>query len=232
MRGFCLNFHELSAMFDGQPLALSTSTSGTLLLLAAGVFVGLWLKYAAFPREAQRMEWAWSRPRQLTTRNASETPRTLGVLLSHALAILGAWSALTMLNPSQATAPMLGLAVAWVGGTGVVKALAARWSFPDLDLRASAAELHRHTLSLGALVIGSWGLVVALQPTLREDEVRALGTVLAVGAVLFFGAVRAWQALNGGNRKSMRGIVYLCTLEWGNAVLWTYVSAASFFEGH
>lgn len=232
MRGFCLNFHELAGMFDGQPLAVSTSPSGALMLLAAGVFGGLWLKYAAFPREAQRMEWAWTRPRQLTTRNASETPRTLGVFLSHVLAVLGAGSALAMLNPSRDLPTLLGLAVAWVGGTGLIKALTARWSFPDLDLRASAAELHRHTLSLGALVLGIWGLVVALQPRFHGNEVRSLGTVLAVGAVLCFGALRAWQALNGGNRKSMRGIVYLCTLEWGSAVLWTYVAAASLFEGH
>ena len=87
---------ELSGMQEGTPLTLWNAPDEASLALAVGVLGGAWLLLAGFPREAQRLKWAWARPRNLTTRNASETPQTMGVVLNHALGMFGLWTGLIL----------------------------------------------------------------------------------------------------------------------------------------
>ena len=56
---------DLSGMRDGEVLAPWSAPDQAPLILAVGVLVGAWLLLAGFGREAQRLKWAWARPKCL-----------------------------------------------------------------------------------------------------------------------------------------------------------------------
>ncbi|MDA0903553.1 MAG: hypothetical protein O3B70_04385 [Bacteroidetes bacterium] len=205
-------------MFDGAPLDSWSHTQAGMLGWAALVLGGLWLQHAAFPRESQRMVWAWTRPRQLTTRNSSESPRTLGVLISHGMSMVGlgllfGWTELTPLGGSVVFSALGGSVI-----LAVLKGGVAHGAFPNLDDRGCAIEIHRHHMSLTALGLALWTAIAAIHPWCQQPRVACAGAAMIWSILALHGAWRATQALKNTSRQPLRGILYLCTLEWGVAV--------------
>ena len=106
----------------------------TPLVISILVLVGLWILQVGFPREARRMIWAWSKPRSIASRNASETPRTFGVALSHALAYFGMVAGiLTVFKTSEWTPPWWVPAL-WLASLAVLKWIGSKLAFGATDL--------------------------------------------------------------------------------------------------
>ncbi|MDA0946157.1 MAG: hypothetical protein RLZZ314_1400 [Bacteroidota bacterium] len=221
---------ELALMFDGEPLDPWSQTEAGMLGWAALILGGMWLLHAAFPRESQRMVWAWIRPRQLTTRNSSESPRTLGVIVSHGMAIIGlgllfGWTEWTPLGESVVFSA-IGGGILLAG----VKGVAAHGAFPNPDDRGCAIEIHRHSISLTALGLALWTVVAAIHPWCHPPQVARAGATMTWSILALHGAWRATQALKNTSRQPLRGILYLCTLEWGVAVTSAAWLTQSLFE--
>ena len=113
-------------MRDGNVLAPWSAPDQAPLILAVGVLVGFWLLLAGFGREAQRLKWAWTRPRNLTTRNASETPQTMGVVLNSALGLFGIWAGLIVLFRSSDMAMPWWSVFAWMAAAWTLRSVAGR----------------------------------------------------------------------------------------------------------
>ena len=89
-------------MLEGVPLNPVHTMSGPMLGLVIFSLLGVWVLLAGFPREVQRMGWAWSRPRNLALRNASETPRTMGVALNILLSLTGLTAGVLLVEQKSA----------------------------------------------------------------------------------------------------------------------------------
>lgn len=201
------------------------------LTLAVGVLVGFWLLLAGFGREAQRLQWAWTRPRNLTTRNASETPQTMGVVLNNALGLFGIWAGLIVLSRTS-NVPMPWWSVfAWVFGGWLMRTVAGRLLVGAGDVASAWVEISRHNQTWVGLVLTAWCLVASLNPFVRESA-APLGAALAFSLALGLGAIRATQLLLGARPQRVVEILYLCVLEWGWALFWITWSVRAVFRGH
>tara|TARA_B110000003_G_scaffold172886_2_gene172470 strand:+ start:15282 stop:15941 length:660 start_codon:yes stop_codon:yes gene_type:complete len=202
--------------------------------LALGVFtlLGVWALQAGFEREATRWKWSWQNPRKLTLRNAAETPRTLGVLLSHVVASTGLASGLTWLPVGWDTQRMLAYAALWMVGGQAMKWGGARLAFDDRDLASTMSEMNRHGNTWTALALGTWSVIAAIQPTLSHgswSEWIASGIFILAMTVQ---AIRTSTLLPKAGRNRLFGILYLCILEWGWVALWSTWSIAPLLKGH
>jgi hypothetical protein len=211
---------ELRPMHEGAqliPWGLPNLAPLWLSLCALG---GTWLLLAAFPREAKRLVWAWTKPRNLTSRNASETPRTLGVILNHGVGALGLAAGLAVLKESGVTVPSAWVVLPWLLAGAGVKWLGARVAFGAGDLASTLVELHRHNQAWVGIGLGCWATMAALNPYVKVSEAANWGTLTVFAAASIHSALRASQLIQGNNTQRVVGILYLCTLEWGWALFW------------
>ena len=224
--------HDLSAMRDGLPLQPWNQPDIVPLGMATLVLLGVWLLRAGFSREALRLQWAWSRPRNLTTRNASETPRTMGVVLSHCLAMLGmiaGWS--LALKHGVSRNPWFAIPV-WILSSLAIRLVAGRLLTKNRDLASSWLEITRHNHSWLGILMSLWCVVMAIHPISRHDYVVAWGSAVVVCLALLYGAGRTTQLLLSGRQQRVVGILYLCTLEWSWSLFWTFWSIRFAIRGH
>lgn len=219
-------------MHDGAPISQWTSMDGTMLTGVLLFFLGLWVLVAQFSRESHRFAWAWSRPRNLALRNASETPRTLGVILNHVLALLGlTTSSMLFAHEIEVSQPWWlipswmasGMAFRWIGG---------RLAFGSGDLSSALVELNRHHNTWVALVMCIWTGISLFNPFLRMLDFVAIGGVFWFLIAMIYGAIRASQLVRSSHSHRVVGILYLCTLEWGWSLFWTLWSIRAALRGH
>jgi hypothetical protein len=223
--------NELRPMHDGADLTPWASPEMGPLLLSLGALSGTWLLLAAFPREAKRLHWAWTKPRNLSTRNASETPRTLGVVLNHVVGALGAAAGLETLRAGGLAVPLVWAIPLWLAAASGLKWLGSRLAFGAGDLSSTLVELHRHNQAWMGMALACWATVASLNPYVKGSEAALWGTLVVFAAASFHSASRASQLIPGGNAQRVVGILYLCTLEWGWALFWTLWSMRVALEG-
>ena len=199
--------YDLSAMRDGILLEHWSAPDQAPLTLAVGVLVGTWLLIAGFRREAQRLKWAWTRPRNLTTRNASETPQTIGVILNAALGLFGIWSGLLVLFRSV--------------------------SYTHLTLPTiHRVEISRHNQTWIGLTLASWCIVACMNPFVHHTEAAPWGAVVLFSVAMFFSSIRTSQVFNAARQQQVVGILYLCVLEWSWTLFWISWSIRAVLRGH
>ncbi len=189
------------------------------LMLSVVFFSGMWLLHVGFPREARRLGWAWSKPRNLTTRNASESPQTMGVLLSHVLALCGFLAGLGSVFPSDSGISP-GEVAAWILGISCLRWGGSRVAFGLGDLSSTLVEMSRHNHTWMGLVLAAWALVASLNPFVRSWPYAAWCGIGVFALSALAGAWRTSQLIQGSQKHRVVGIVYLCTLEWGWALFW------------
>jgi hypothetical protein len=185
------------------------------LTLSIFILIGLWLQLASFPRESSRMLLSWKNPRQMLTRNATESPRTIGVWISHGLATLGIWLFLILIDWTPLAIGQLGSAVAWMVVTQLIKRLGSAWCLANADLGSTMVEMHRHGLSLLATMLAVWGLVCSLQPYLQGTSIQMSVSFWLVAGSLLWASVQVTKLFLSLPKREVLGILYLCTLEWG-----------------
>ena len=189
---------------------------GALITLA-----GFWVLLSHFPREAKRLRWSWSKPRALKTRNASETPRTLGVLTSHFVTLIGLLNAWTLLQNEWPSSIDVLFVFSWMIVNAILHWLGAKLLFRDKDFRSVLSEMNRHNHTWLSLTCALWCMSAALNPAIQHSAWSQDGVIIAfvIGASL--GAFRTSQLFQGQQQHRVGGILYLCTLEWGWLVGWT-----------
>ena len=223
---------DLSTMRDGIPLQPWNQPDLVPLGMATAVLLGVWLLRAGFVREALRLQWAWSRPRNLTTRNASETPRTMGVVLSHPLATLGLTAGWTLaLKHGGSATPWLAIP-GWILSSMAIRALAGRLLTRNRDLASAWLEITRHNHSWMGILMSLWCVVMAIHPISRHHHVVVWGSAMVVVLALLYGAGRTTQLLLSGRQQRVVGILYLCTLEWSWSLFWIFWSIRFAVRGH
>jgi hypothetical protein len=173
----------------------------------------MWLLMAAFERETQRLKWAWSQPRKLLARNASETPRTLGVVTSHLVAVLGWAAGLCCAGWVPSTRTGLWWAGLTVLGDAMSKTVAGWVAFKDRDLASTMVEVNRHNRTWQGLLLAMWATVCAIQPWFGHVDWTGWITWGWMAMLLGFGALRASSLMSG--QTHLPGMLYLCILEWG-----------------
>ena len=204
----------------------------TPLVISILVLVGLWILQVGFPREARRMVWAWSKPRSIASRNASETPRTFGVALSHALAYFGMVAGiLTVFKTSEWTPPWWVPAL-WLASLAVLKWLGSKLAFGATDLASSSCEVSRHNQTWMGAVLAVWALAAALNPWIRHSDMAVWGALTAFALTSLYGNLQASRLIQGHNSHRVVGILYLCTLEWGWSLFWILWSIRAALRGH
>ena len=224
--------YDLSPMHDGIPFQPWNQPDIVPLGFAILVLLGVWLLRAGFVREAQRLQWAWSLPRNLTTRNASETPRTMGVVLSHALAVLGLTAGwILLLKHGRSGTPWLAIPI-WILSSMVIRAVSGRLMTRNRDLSSAWLEITRHNHSWMGILMSLWCLVMAIHPISRHQAVVVWGCAVAIGLALLCGAIRSTQLLFTGRQQRVVGILYLCTLEWSWSLFWIFWSIRFAVRGH
>lgn len=204
---------NLGGMLEVAPLEPWIAVNLPLIRLAVACMACMWLLMAAFERETQRWKWAWSQPRKLLARNASETPRTLGVVTSHAVAVLG-WAA-GVCSAGWAPTAISGLwwALLFVLGDSLAKTLAGWLAFKDRDLASTMVEVNRHNRTWQGLLLALWAAAYAMQPWLGHADWTAWITWGWMAVLLGIGALRASSLMSG--QTHLTGMLYLCILEWG-----------------
>jgi len=223
---------ELALMRDGLDIQPWNQPDLDPLVLAVLTLLGMWILLAGFPREGRRLGWAWSKPRNLATRNASETPRTLGVVLSHVLALLGLMAGLHTLLREGTHVPSW-----WTVAGGLVAIGGLRWAGARValgagDLSSTLVEMGRHNHTWVGLALAAWALVAALNPTVHHSPAAAWGAAGIYGLAAMHGSLRSSQLIQGLNQHRVVGILYLCTLEWGWSLFWILWSIRTALRGH
>lgn len=224
--------HDIRPMLEGLPFEPWGSPEIRPLALGLFTLVGVWALQAGFERESTRWMWAWQKPRKLTLRNAAETPRTLGVVLSHVVASTGLASGLAWLPLEWGTQRMLAHAALWMLVGQAMKWGGARLAFEDRDLASTMTEMNRHGNTWTAMALGAWSVIAAIQPTLSHapwSKWIASGMFILAMTVH---AIRTSTLLPKAGKNRLFGILYLCTLEWGWVALWTTWSIATSLKGH
>jgi len=219
-------------MQEGTPLTLWNAPDEASLALAVGVLGGAWLLLAGFPREAQRLKWAWARPRNLTTRNASETPQTMGVVLNHALGMFGLWTGLILAFQNAPQSLPWWSALAWMASGLGLRAVAGRLLVGPGDLASAWVEVTRHNHTWVGLALASWGVVASLNPVVREGDWGPQGVILLFSLAMAVNAFRATQLLRSSHPQRVVGILYLCVLEWSWSLFWILWSIRAALRGH
>ena len=204
---------NLGGMLEVAPLEPWIAVNLPLLRLGVACAACMWLLMAAFERETQRLKWAWSQPRKLLARNASETPRTLGVVTSHLVAVLGWASGLCCAGWVPSTSTGLWWAGLTVLGDAVAKTVAGWVAFKDRDLASTMVEVNRHNRTWQGLLLAMWATVCAIQPWLGHVDWTGWITWGWMAMLLGFGALRASSLMSG--QTHLPGMLYLCILEWG-----------------
>ena len=227
-----LNMCDLGDMLEGAPLNPVHAMPAPLLWLVVAACLGVWVLLAGFPREVQRLGWAWSRPRNLALRNASETPRTLGVALSIGLSMIGLMAGVRLLEQESLMCTSWWNVPAWVFGGMFLRVIGGRVAFGPGDLSSALVELGRHNNTWVGLGLAVWTGAVLFSPHLQALQCGALGTVVAFSCAMWHGAMRATQLVRASHSQGVVGILYLCTLEWGWTLLWVFWSAGLFLRGH
>ena len=224
--------YDLSAMRDGILLEHWSAPDQAPLTLAVGVLVGTWLLIAGFRREAQRLKWAWARPRNLTTRNASETPQTIGVILNAALGLFGIWSGLIVLfRSSDVTMPWWAV-FAWVTASWLMRMIAGRLLVNARDVATTWVEISRHNQTWIGLTLASWCIVACMNPFVHHTEAAPWGAVVLFSVAMFFSSIRTSQVFNAARHQQVVGILYLCVLEWSWTLFWISWSIRAVLRGH
>lgn len=227
-----MGLYELSGMREGIELHPWIQPDVVPLTMAVLALMGLWLLVAGFPREAKRLGWSWSKPRNLTTRNASETPRTLGVLLSHAVAFFGFLSAAAVVGHSGMAAPTWWLLAVWMISVTLLRWMGAFFMLGPSDISSTLVEMSRHNLTMVGLGLAAWSLVASLHPSLVGSEAAAWGSVALFCLATLLGTLRSTSLIQGQNQHQVVGIFYLCTLEWGWSLFWILWSIRTALRGH
>ena len=202
------------------------------LILGTLALLGSWLLLAAFPRESKRLKWAWTKPRNLTTRNASETPQTLGVALSHTLAYLGILSGLEAIQVAGVSISSWTMPAGWLFISVLLRWLGARLAFGRGDLSSTLAEMARHNHTWVGIVLAVWAVMASLNPTIHSSSAVSWGTLMVFGLATLHGSLRSSQLIQVPNQQKVVGILYLCTLEWGWSLFWILWSIRAALRGH
>jgi len=230
--GEFMNMCDLGDMLEGTPLNPSHSMNAPLMWLVLISLACLWVLVAGFPREVQRLRWAWSRPRNLALRNASETPRTMGVVLNAGLSMLGLEVGLMLLEQEGLVSLSWWTGPAWVLTGMGLRALGGRFAFGAGDLSSTLVELSRHNSTWVGLALAGWTGVVLFSPHLQSLNWESYGMVMMFSCAMLHGAMRATQLVRASNSQRLVGILYLCILEWGWTLLWIGWSVGLFVRGH
>ena len=227
-----VNMCDLGDMLEGAPLNLSQALNAPLLWLVVVTLIGVWVLLAGFPREVQRLTWAWSRPRNLALRNASETPRTMGAALNVAMSMTGLTTGVWLME-DQAAVPIAWWGVpVWVLGGLMLRVIFGRVAFGPGDLSSALVELGRHNNTWVGLSTAVCTGVVVFSPHLQTQQWGTLGLVVIFGCAMIHGGLRATQLVRSSNSQRLVGILYLCILEWGWTVFWVSWSVGLLLRGH
>lgn len=224
--------HDLSGMRDGNVLAPWSAPDLAPLILSVGVLVGVWLLLAGFGREAQRLKWAWARPRNLTTRNASETPQTMGVVLNYALGLFGMWAGLIVLFRSSDVAMPWWSVFAWMAAAWTLRTVAGLVIVGAGDTASAWVEISRHNQTWMGMALAAWCVVACMNPYVMHGPLAGWGVVTTFVLTMGISAIRATQLLNSARPQRVVGILYLCLLEWSWTLFWILWSVRVVFRGH
>lgn len=203
-----------------------------MLLLSVSVMAGLWLLLEAFPREARRLALSGTRPRNLTSRNASESPRTLGMMLNHAVALTGVWGGASVVFASHASQPAFWQLATWMSCAFLLKWLGSRLTFGQGDLASTLVEMARHQHTWVGVSLALWCTLASLNPYVRDSPLAAWGALVVFGITMLHWAFRSTQLIQGHTKSQLGGILYLCILEWGWALFWVLWSISASHRGH
>ena len=204
---------NLGGMLEVSPMEPWIAVNLPLLRLAVACVACMWLLMAAFERETQRWKWAWGQPRKLLARNASETPRTLGVVTSHAVAVLGWTAGLCCAGWAPTASSGLRWALLGMLGDTVAKTVVGWMAFKDRDLASTMVEVNRHNRTWQGLLLALWAVACAIQPWLAHADWAVWITWGWMAVLLGVGALRASSLVSG--QTDLPGMLYLCILEWG-----------------
>ena len=223
---------DLSGMRDGNVLAPWSAPDQAPLVLAVGVLVGFWLLLAGFGREAQRLKWAWTRPRNLTTRNASETPQTMGVVLNCALGLFGIWAGLIVSFRSSAVTMPWWSVFAWMAAAWTLRKVTGRVILGAGDTASAWVEISRHNQTWMGMALAAWCVVASMNPYVMHGPFAPWGVVTLFVLTMVISAIRTTQLLNSARQQRVVGILYLCVLEWSWTLFWILWSVRAVFRGH
>ena len=219
-------------MLEGAPLNPVHTLDGPTFGLVMFSLLGVWVLFAGFPREVHRLGWAWSRPRNLALRNASETPRTMGVALNVLVSLAGLTAGVLLVEQK------VGLSISWWGvpvwvlAGLVVRMIGGLVAFGPGDLSSALMELSRHNNTWVGMSLAVWAGLVMFNPHLQALHLEVVGLVVIFSCAMVHGALRATQLVKASNSQGVVGILYLCTLEWGWTLLWIFWSLSQFLRGH
>ena len=208
-------------MQDGVTFNLATEPNVFLLFGALITLAGLWVLLSHFPREAKRLCWSWSKPRALKTRNASETPRTLGVMTSHIVTFIGLLSAWSLLHRAWPTPTDVLFVISWMISIATLRWIVARLLFRERDFSSVLSEISRHNHTRLSVICALWCIIASLNPVVKHSIWSQHGVIIAFVIGTSLGAFRTSQLFQGQHQHRVGGILYLCTLEWGWLVGWT-----------
>lgn len=223
---------DLGDMLEGAPLNPVHTLNGPMLGLVIFSLLGVWVLLAGFHREVQRLRWAWSRPRNLALRNASETPRTMGVALNVMLSLAGLTAGVLLVEQKAGVSISWWGVPAWVFTGLVLRLIGGRVAFGPGDLSSALVELSRHNNTWVGMSMAVWAGVVMFSPHLQALHLEVAGLVVIFSSAMVHGALRATQLVKASNSQGVVGILYLCTLEWGWTLLWIFWSVGQFLRGH
>ena len=171
-------------------------------VVVGGVLIlGIWVLLAGFQREVQRLGWAWTRPRNLALRNASETPRTLGVALSIGLSMIGLMAGVRLLEQESLMCTSWWNVPAWVF-RNVLRVIGGRVAFGPGDLSSALVELNRHNNTWVGMSMIVWAGVVMFSPHLQALQWEVAGLV-AFSCAMVHGALRATQLVRASHSQGL-----------------------------
>ena len=223
---------DLGNMLEGAPLNPVLALNPPLLGLVVFSLLGIWVLVAGFQREVQRLGWAWTRPRNLALRNASETPRTMGVALNIALSMAGLMAGVLLVEQEVRMSISWWNVPVWVFAGLMMRVIGGRVAFGPGDLSSALVELNRHNNTWVGMSMIVWAGVVMFSPHLQALQWEVAGLVVIFSCAMVHGALRATQLVKASNPQGVVGILYLCTLEWGWTLLWVFWSASHILRGH
>ena len=224
--------YDLGNMLEGAPLNPVLALNPPLLGLVVFSLLGIWVLVAGFQREVQRLGWAWTRPRNLALRNASETPRTMGVALNIALSMAGLMAGVLLVEQEVRMSISWWNVPVWVFAGLMMRVIGGRVAFGPGDLSSALVELNRHNNTWVGMSMIVWAGVVMFSPHLQALQWEVAGLVVIFSCAMVHGALRATQLVKASNPQGVVGILYLCTLEWGWTLLWVFWSASHILRGH
>ena len=227
-----MNMYDLGDMLEGAPLNPLHTLNGPMLGLVICSLLGVWVLMAGFQREVQRLGWAWTRPRNLALRNASETPRTMGVALNVLLCIAGLTAGMLLVEQKVGVFISWWAMPVWIFAGLMLRVIGGRVAFGPGDLSSALVELSRHNHTWVGLSLAVWTGVVLFSPHLQALQLEVAGVVVIFSCAMVHGALRATQLVKASNSQGVVGILYLCTLEWSWTLLWVFWSMGQFLRGH